>query len=116
VGVSFALPRAQQRAPRIFRVAAALLILNLLDGIFTLAAVHAGAASEANPLMAASMSWGSLHFILIKTALVSAGVLLLWRRRNRALAVAGLYAVTALYAGVLAYHLSAIGLWTSRLG
>jgi hypothetical protein len=113
--VSCGLPRVQERHSRIFWVASTLLILNLLDGIFTLAAVHAGVASEANPLMAAPLSWGSLYFILIKTTLVSAGVLLLWRRQNRPLAVAGLYAATALYAGVLAYHLSAISLWSSRL-
>ena len=115
--VSYALPRVQEEpVPRLFWVAAALLVLNLLDGVFTLAAVHAGAASEANPIMAAPLGWGSVYFILIKTAMVSAGVLLLWRRRHRRLAIAGLYGATALYAAVFAYHLSAVSLWASRLG
>lgn len=105
-----ALPR-----PGLFYWAAALLIMNLLDGVLTLAAVQAGAASEANPLMELPLSLGSVWFIAAKTGLVSAGVLMLWRARQRLLAHAGLVALTLVYAGVVAYHLSALGLWTDRL-
>lgn len=105
-----ALPR-----PGLFYWASALLIMNLLDGIFTLAAVQAGAAAEANPLMEFPLELGSVWFIAAKTGLVSAGVLMLWRARERLLAHAGLVALTLVYAAVVVYHLSAFGLWSDRL-
>jgi len=108
--------RAQALArPGLFYWAAALLVMNLLDGIFTLTAVHAGAAAEANPLMRLPLHLGAVWFIIAKTGLVSAGVLLLWRARERLLAHAGLIALTLVYAAVVAYHLSALGLWSGRL-
>ena len=64
--------------PGLFYWASALLIMNLLDGIFTVAAVQAGAATEANPLMQLPLALGSVWFILAKTGLVSVGVLLPW--------------------------------------
>lgn len=90
--------------------------MNLLDGIFTLTAVYAGAASEANPVMRLPLNFGSVGFILVKTGLVSAGVLMLWRARHRLLAHAGLVSLTLVYTAVVGYHLSAISLWTGRLG
>ena len=101
--------------PGLFYWASALLVMNLLDGIFTLTAVHAGAASEANPFMQLPLHWGSVWFIAIKTGLVSAGVLMLWRARERLLAHAGLIALTLVYTAVVGYHLSAIGHWSSRI-
>lgn len=89
--------------------------MNLLDGIFTLAAVQVGAAAEANPLMELPLELGSVWFIIAKTGLVSAGVLMLWRVRHRLLANRGLIALTLVYAAVLCYHVSALGLWTDRL-
>lgn len=95
--------------------ASALLVMNLLDGIFTLAAVQAGAATEANPLMQVPLAWGSVWFIIAKTGLVSAGVLMLWRARQRMLAHAGIVALALVYTAVVAYHVSAFGLWSDRL-
>jgi hypothetical protein len=92
------------RDSALFWLAAAILILNLLDGVLTLTAVHAGAASEANPLMATSMGWGSVWFILVKLSLVSLGVSLLWRARHRALAVFGLVGLCVVYSALLGYH------------
>jgi len=89
--------------------------MNLLDGIFTLTAVQAGAAAEANPLMRLPLGWGSVWFILAKTGLVSAGVMMLWRVRQRLLAHAGLIGLTLVYAAVVVYHVSAFGLWSDRL-
>jgi uncharacterized protein DUF5658 len=109
--------RAREETVRggLFYWAAALLVMNLLDGIFTLTAVDAGAAAEANPLMQLPLHWGAVWFIAAKTGLVSAGVLLLWRARQRLLAHGGLIALTLVYAAVVAYHLSALGLWSDRL-
>jgi hypothetical protein len=105
-----ALPR-----PGLFYWASALLIMNLLDGIFTLAAVQAGAAAEANPIMSWPLELGSVWFFVAKTGLVSAGVLMLWRARDRLLAQAAVVGLTLVYTAVVVYHLSALGLWTHRL-
>ena len=85
-------------------MAAGILVLNLIDGIVTLAVVHLGAAEEANPLMALSLSWGSLEFMLIKLALVSAGVTLLWRLRQHRYAQVALTSLAAVYGLVFLYH------------
>jgi hypothetical protein len=108
-------PRGDRSDRGLFYWAAALLIMNLLDGIFTLTAVQAGAASEANPIMELPLHWGSVWFIMAKTGLVSAGVLMLWRARQRWLAHAGLIGLTVVYAAVVGYHVSALGLWSDRL-
>ena len=89
--------------------------MNLLDGIFTLAAVQAGAASEANPIMSLPLELGSVWFIIAKTGLVSAGVLLLWRARHRLLAQRAVVGLALVYTAVVVYHVSALGFWTHRL-
>lgn len=101
---------------RLFWIAAALLVLNLLDGLFTLLAVYAGAADEANPLMQGPLAHGPVMFILTKTALVSLGVLLLWRSRQRLLAAGGLVALSVVYTGVLIYHVSAFQVVAHHVG
>jgi hypothetical protein len=90
------------------RVAAAVvLVLNLLDAIFTIGWVQLGAAEEANPLMAGPLANGPLLFMLVKLSLVSLCVALLWRLRVHRSAIAGMYATAGVYTVLLAYHLSA---------
>lgn len=91
-----------------FWLAAAILVFNLLDGIMTLAVVHAGLASEANPLMATSLSWGGVPFMLVKTGLVSMGVYVLYLRRERLLGRAALVGLTAVYVAIIAYHANSV--------
>ena len=93
----------------LFWVAAGILVLNLLDALLTLTVVHAGVASEANPLMEVSLGWGSIWFIAVKLSLVSLGVQLLWKRRRVRLAGIGLVAMCLFYGGVVAYQVTAIG-------
>lgn len=88
--------------------AAALLILNLLDAIFTLGYVQLGAATEANPLMALPLSDGPIAFMLIKLSLVSFCVALLWRLQHHRGAVAAMFATTAIYGALVCYHISSI--------
>lgn len=95
--------------PRLlFRLAAALLIFNLLDALLTLGVVHAGAATEANPLMDALLAHGPVPFVAGKLALVSLGVALLWRLRHYRAAVAGLVGATSVYALLCMYHLRSV--------
>src|SRR5690606_11067220 len=49
-----------------FWFAALIVVFNLLDAMLTLAVVHAVVATEANPLMAASLSLGDIPFLASK--------------------------------------------------
>ena len=86
------------------------LVLNLLDGIFTLFAVKAGLASEANPLMADLVTHSPLQFMASKLALVSCGIYLLWSRRTRPLAIFGSVCAFSVYALIFFYHLDGLRL------
>ena len=81
------------------------LLLNLVDAIFTLFWVKTGLAVEANVLLRTPVEEHPLAFVLIKITLVSLGSLLLWKRRHHALAVVGLFVVFLVYYAVLLYHL-----------
>jgi hypothetical protein len=99
-------------------VVAAVLVLNLLDALFTLVWVRAGLATEANPLVADLVNDHAVLFVIVKLGLVGLGSLLLWRRRGRPVAVVGIFTAFLAYYGVLLYHLqyasSLIGLLLSR--
>jgi hypothetical protein len=86
-------------------VVVSLIVLNLLDAIFTLVWVEAGIAKEANLLLEGILSHSAIGFMLVKMALVSLGVLLLWRHRDRPLAVAGLGVACFAYNSLFVYHL-----------
>jgi hypothetical protein len=88
------------------RIAQAVLVLNLLDAIFTLVYVTGGDATEANPLMEVLLAHGPLQFVITKHVLVSLGVLLLWRMRSHRLAKVGLWSVFPVYALLVLYHVS----------
>lgn len=89
-------------------IASAVVILNLLDAVFTLAYTSSGLATEANPFMNEALEAGPLAFMVAKLSLVSLAVLLLWRLRSRRMAVAGLLGATVTYTTLLLYHLSAV--------
>ncbi len=92
-----------------FGLAAALLVLNLLDGMITLAVVYSGVGIEANPLMAAVLSAGPVWFMLAKTGLVSLGVLLLWRLRHCRAAGLAVASMTGVYTYVFfGYHIESL--------
>jgi hypothetical protein len=95
------------RARLVTPAAYAVLVLNLVDTVFTLIWIDAGIATEGNPLMAATLAWHPIGFVTTKIALVSLGVLALWRQRERGIAIVGLVGSAVVYAGLAAYHLSA---------
>jgi hypothetical protein len=92
----------------LFLVASALLILNLLDAIFTLMWIHAGIAGEGNPLMEHALSGGPVGFMVVKLSLVSLGVALLWRLRHRRAAAVAMVASATAYGSLCIYHLAAV--------
>ena len=82
-----------------------LLVLNLLDGIFTLVWVEYFEAQELN-LMMRDLAHGSpVLFMLAKLSLVSLGTLFLWRHRNYQMAVISLFVAFFAYFLVFLYHL-----------
>jgi hypothetical protein len=81
------------------------LLLNLMDAIFTLFWVKAGLATEANILLQSTVDEHPVAFVTIKLTLVSLGSLLLWKRRDHPLAVVGSFVVFLVYYYLLLYHL-----------
>lgn len=89
-------------------IAASIVVLNLLDAMFTLAYTQVGLAREANPLLEPVLADSPVGFVLVKLGLVSLGVALLWRLRHRATACVGLIAGGVAYSSLLLLHLSAV--------
>jgi hypothetical protein len=92
----------------LFLVASALLILNLVDAIFTLMWITAGVANEGNPIMDQALSGGPVGFMVVKLSLVSLGVALLWRLRHRRAAAVAMIASATAYGSLCLYHLAAV--------
>jgi len=91
------------------------LVLNLFDAIFTLLWVYAGLATEANPLIADVLRDSPILFALVKVVLVGLGSLLLWRNRDRPLAVIGIFVAFLAYYLVFLYHVGYLSLLIGTL-
>ncbi len=81
------------------------IVLNLLDILFTLAWVGFGHVKEANLLLIGLVSDHPILFVLTNISLVSFGSFLLWKNRGHPLAVVGIFLVFGLYYYVLLHHL-----------
>ena len=81
-----------------------LLLFNMVDGLLTIAWVESGRAVELNPLMDYLIGIHPVLFMAIKLLLVSLGSLLIWRYRDRFLAVASLYLCVTAYSLLMLYH------------
>jgi hypothetical protein len=82
-----------------------ILVLNLLDGIFTLLWVEYFDARELNVLLSDLVHDNALLFMVVKLTLVSLGTLFLWRNRNNFLAVVSIFVAFFGYYLVLLLHL-----------
>ena len=83
----------------------AVIVLNLLDIVFTLYWVGAGWADEANLLLQNMVSNQPVLFVLTKIALVSFGSFLLWNHRSHPFAVVGIFLIFLTYYFTLLHHL-----------
>lgn len=90
------------------RFAVLILVLNLVDAIFTLCLVGGGLAVEANPLMATALAESPVAFVAAKMALVSLGILFLWRMRQHRFAAMAIVVSMFVYAAVIAYHVGGL--------
>ena len=95
----------------------AVLVLNLLDALFTLVWVRSGLAREANPLIDQLVEEHAVGFVVVKLGLVGLGSWLLWHRRERPAAVIAIVAAFLAYYLILLYHIQyASGLVRQLLG
>ena len=88
------------------RCAACVVVLNLLDGLFTLTFLQLYLAEEINPLMRLAYAWSPLAFMICKLATVQGGVLLLALHHATAAARIALQGAALLYGAIFAYHLT----------
>jgi hypothetical protein len=85
-----------------------ILVLNLLDGVFTLVWVQYFYAEEFNVMLRDLAHGKMVLFMVVKLALVSLGSLFLWRNRNHPFAVVAIFLAFFVYYLVLLYHLQYI--------
>jgi hypothetical protein len=86
--------------------AALLVVLNLLDGLFTLTFLQMNVAEELNPLMRVAYMHSPLSFMAVKLAIVSLGLALLCLHRSMRLSQRAIQAGAALYTVIDIYHLA----------
>lgn len=87
-------------------VIGAILLFNVLDGMFTLLWVESGLARESNPLLVHLVENDPWLFVGVKFIVVTLGIWLLWRLRHHRLAIFSLFLAFLAYYWVLIYHLS----------
>ena len=80
------------------------LVLNLLDAIFTLVWVRWGLAREENLMIDKLVAGHALAFFGVKLGLVGMGSWLLWSRREHPTAVVAIFVSFLAYYLVLLYH------------
>jgi hypothetical protein len=102
----------------LYKIIAAILVMNTADAILTMWWIYTKQATEANPVMELLVNEHPVTFVLAKLSLVFLGCLLLLRNRTRPLATIGIFAAFLLYYFVLIYHLNAmqLQLWSRIVG
>lgn len=85
-------------------------VLNLLDAVFTLVWVWAGLARELNPLMRDLVHGNPVAFAVVKLGLVGGATLLFWRLRHRPLAVIAIFLAFLVYWALLIAHIGFLSL------
>lgn len=86
------------------------LVLNLLDAVFTLVWVWSGLAKEANPLLRQLVHEHPVTFAAAKLTVVGLASLLLWRLRERPLAVVAIFLAFIAYYALLLAHIGFLSL------
>ncbi|RKG81162.1 MULTISPECIES: DUF5658 family protein [Corallococcus] len=84
----------------------ALLMLNLLDGLFTLLFLQLGVAEELNPVMRVAYEQSPLVFMFSKLLIVNAGLCLLCLHRKLKASRFAIRAGAVVYAIIVVYHLA----------
>jgi hypothetical protein len=99
-------------AKRAYRTAVLLTVVavfNVFDLAFTQSQLSRGNFAEANAL-ATALAWGAPGLLAYKALLFGLGATILYRFRRRWEAEAGLWALTACYAGLMIWWVAYLGL------
>jgi len=88
-----------------FSTLGAILIMNLMDAVFTLIWVEGGFTEELNPIMVEALSLGPAAFMTLKLSLVSLAVWLLWNRRRKKIARILVPPLALVYCTIVGIHL-----------
>ncbi|HLT31753.1 MAG TPA: DUF5658 family protein [Myxococcaceae bacterium] len=104
-GQAQAVPRATGAGFQAGFAGVAILVFNLLDGLFTLSFLQLGMAEEANPIMRAAYESSPLSFMAFKIGAVHLGVWVLCLHEELRIARYALRFGATLYAGIVLYHL-----------
>jgi hypothetical protein len=91
-----------------FGISMLILVLNLMDALFTLAYLQLNLAEEANPLMSLAYRSSPVGFVVIKLAMVQLGIMILHLNRQFRAAQYALNLGAAVYAGIVSYHVAFI--------
>jgi Domain of unknown function (DUF5658) len=83
-----------------------LLVLNVLDAVFTSWWIATGLATEANPLMAKLLDHGIAPFVLTKVGIGIAAVLVFKAFAKHRLSHVGVVGLVAIHLGVFMMHMS----------
>lgn len=99
------MPRMAGRTQAFYVAETLLLLLSVADSVFTHRWLQTGAATEANPLLAAAWGLSPLTFHALKAVLILASASILHRLREVPAARATLAAATLAYGAVVSWHL-----------
>jgi hypothetical protein len=92
------------------RVALSLvLVLNILDAIFTSFVVSNALAVEVNPLMGAVLDIGIAPFIIVKLGIVIISLKVLWKYRDKTITKIGTTVCLCIYILLISYFLYNFG-------
>jgi hypothetical protein len=83
-----------------------LLVLNVMDGLFTLIFLQMGVAKEANPLMRQAFEFSPVGFMAFKLVMVNVGVWVLMTHWTARLARLALTFATLAYGVIVTWHLA----------
>lgn len=86
-------------------IAKILVVLNFLDGVFSILYFEMGLMEEMNPLMDIFLQADPVLFMAVKLAMVFPLILLLEKFQDNKTARYGLYSVTAFYSIIVISHI-----------
>jgi hypothetical protein len=90
-------------SPRVVRLVVFVILCSALDALFTLLHIQQG-GSEANPLMALVLAYGTIPFVGLKMGMTGLGTIILATYEHCRLGLKSLQLMALVYAGLMVYH------------
>ncbi len=82
-----------------------IILMNVIDGIFTIYWVWMQMAEEANPIMKMFLQYSPIVFMAVKVFLVNIGAWILWKYHHRVLSIICIVIAFLCYLAIILYHL-----------